>query len=46
MTYGDGDLAILNESWYNTRKLITKIIAPDHPEKEPMILFDRFVYFK
>lgn len=39
--WGNGELAIVNSYWWKTRNIKTWVITPDHPEKEPRILFDR-----
>ncbi len=41
VSFCDDDLAILNESWWKTRRLITHVIAPDHPDRPSKVLFDR-----
>ncbi len=41
VTWGRGDLAIVSESWWKTRRVKTWRIAPDAPENAPRILFDR-----
>ncbi|WP_166924326.1 prolyl oligopeptidase family serine peptidase [Xanthomonas sp. 60] len=41
ITWGRGDLALLNESWWKTRRTKTWRIAPDVPGTEPTLLFDR-----
>lgn len=41
ITWGRGDLALLNESWWKTRRTKTWLIAPDHAATEPKLLFDR-----
>jgi hypothetical protein len=38
-----GDLALLYESWWKTRRSIIWTIAPDRREEEKKILFDRCV---
>ncbi|MCZ6634210.1 MAG: S9 family peptidase, partial [bacterium] len=39
--WGTGDLALVSERWWKTRNLKTWRICPDHPERDPQILFDR-----
>ncbi len=39
--WGRGDLALVYESWWNTRNIKTWVVTPDDLEKEPRILFDR-----
>ncbi|MBA8682854.1 S9 family peptidase [Stenotrophomonas tumulicola] len=41
ITWGRGDLALLNESWWKTRRTKTWLIAPDQSASEPKLLFDR-----
>ena len=41
MAWGDGELALLYESWWDTRKSVIYTFAPDHPEKGKKVLFDR-----
>lgn len=41
ITWGHGDLGILYESEWKTRKSRSWIISPDNPEKSPELLFDR-----
>ena len=36
-----GDLAIVTEDWFKTRRNRTWILAPDHPDIPPRVLFDR-----
>jgi hypothetical protein len=36
-----GDLALLYESWWKTRRSIIWTIAPDRREQEKKVLFDR-----
>lgn len=36
-----GDLALLYESWWKTRRSIIWTIAPDRREEEKKVLFDR-----
>lgn len=38
-----GDLALLYESWWKTRRSIIYTIAPDRREEEKKVLFDRWV---
>jgi dipeptidyl aminopeptidase/acylaminoacyl peptidase len=37
----DGKLAVVNESWWDTRKTITSFFTPDNPTGEKKIIFDR-----
>jgi dipeptidyl aminopeptidase/acylaminoacyl peptidase len=37
----DGKLAVVNESWWETRKTITSFFAPDNPGNEKKVIFDR-----
>lgn len=41
IAWGRGDLALLYESEWKNRRSKTWVISPDHPEKEPELLFDR-----
>ncbi len=41
LLWGDGDLALLNESWWKTRRVRTWRLKPDAFEFEPMLLVDR-----
>lgn len=41
ITWGRGDLALLNESWWKTRRTKTWLIAPDESSRDPKLLFDR-----
>lgn len=41
ITWGRGDLALLNESWWKNRRTKTWLIAPDESSTEPKLLFDR-----
>jgi len=41
VAWGDGDLALLYESWWKTRRSVTWMIAPDRPEDGKKVLFDR-----
>jgi hypothetical protein len=36
-----GDLALLYESWWKTRRSIIWTISPDRREEEKKVLFDR-----
>jgi hypothetical protein len=38
-----GDLALLYESWWKTRRSIIWTIAPDRRQEEKKVLFDRCV---
>lgn len=37
----DGDLAILFESWYKSRRSVWWRFAPDRPEQPKEVVFDR-----
>jgi len=39
--WGRGDLAVLNEFWWKTRRVRTWRLFPDHPEQAPALMFDR-----
>ncbi|CAD7702470.1 unnamed protein product, partial [Ostreobium quekettii] len=41
VTFCDGDLALVYEAWWKTRRSIVKVIAPDRRSEEPRVLFDR-----
>ncbi|HEL5041599.1 TPA: prolyl oligopeptidase family serine peptidase [Stenotrophomonas maltophilia] len=41
INWGRGDLALLTESWWKTRKTRTWLIAPDNAGAEPRLLWDR-----
>lgn len=41
ITWARGDLALLNESWWKTRRTKTWLIAPDEAATDPKLLFDR-----
>lgn len=41
ITWGTGQLALLNEWWWSDRKTRTFIIAPDDIAKKPRVLWDR-----
>jgi dipeptidyl aminopeptidase/acylaminoacyl peptidase len=41
ITWGTGQLALLNEWWWSDRKTRTFIIAPDDVSKKPRVLWDR-----
>jgi dipeptidyl aminopeptidase/acylaminoacyl peptidase len=41
VTWSTGDLAIVSESWWKTRRQRTWIIHPDDPSVPPRLLFDR-----
>lgn len=38
---GSGNLALVNEFWWKTRKTRTWIVNPDNPKPSPTLLFDR-----
>jgi len=40
VTWGSGELALISEWWWTNRKSRTFIFEPDHPEKEPRVLWD------
>lgn len=41
ISWGRGDLAVLTESWWKTRRTKTWLIAPDTASAEPRLLWDR-----
>ncbi|WP_075675351.1 prolyl oligopeptidase family serine peptidase [Stenotrophomonas sp. TD3] len=41
ISWGRGDLALLTESWWKTRRTKTWLIAPDNASTEPRLLWDR-----
>ncbi len=41
ITWGRGDLALLDESWRKTRRTKSWRIQPDHPAQAPQLLHDR-----
>jgi len=41
ITWGRGDLALVNELWWKTRQLNTWRVQPDHPRRAPERLFAR-----
>ncbi|WP_372018977.1 prolyl oligopeptidase family serine peptidase [Pseudoxanthomonas sp. 10H] len=41
ITWGRGDLALLDEAWWKTRRTRTWRIQPDHPARAPQLLVDR-----
>ncbi|KAK9828809.1 hypothetical protein WJX72_002171 [[Myrmecia] bisecta] len=41
VAWGRGDLALVYESWWKTRRSIVYTIAPDNPEAGMKVLFDR-----
>ncbi|HIE0128126.1 TPA: S9 family peptidase [Stenotrophomonas maltophilia] len=41
ISWGRGDLALLTESWWKTRRTRTWLIAPDNASTEPRLLWDR-----
>jgi dipeptidyl aminopeptidase/acylaminoacyl peptidase len=41
ISWGRGDLALLTESWWKTRRTKTWLIAPDNASAEPRLLWDR-----
>ncbi|MGY0634034.1 S9 family peptidase [Luteimonas sp. A478] len=40
-TWGNGDLALIDEFWWRDRQTRQWRIAPDHPDRAPELLFDR-----
>ncbi|WP_266157193.1 S9 family peptidase [Dyella silvatica] len=38
--WGSGELALLSESWWKTRKIKEWRIAPDHPQQAPQLIRD------
>ena len=41
ITWGRGDLAVLNEFWWKTRQLRTWRLFPDPPGRAPQLMFER-----
>ncbi len=41
ITWGDGNLAIVDEMWWKDRRIITSVFDPDSGNHEKKILFDR-----
>ncbi len=41
ITWGRGDVALLDEYWWKTRQVKQWKIAPDHPEQAPTLLYAR-----
>lgn len=41
ITWGDDNIALLNDSWWNTRNTKTYIFNPSNASKAPEVLFDR-----
>ena len=41
ITWGDGETAMAEEWWYDTRQVRTWHIAPDTPNAEPRLIWDR-----
>jgi hypothetical protein len=41
VSWCDGDLALLYESWWKTRRSVVWMIAPDDPAAPKEVLFDR-----
>ncbi|MHC6216431.1 S9 family peptidase [Stenotrophomonas acidaminiphila] len=41
ITWGRGDVALLDEYWWKTRQVKQWKIAPDHPEQAPALLYAR-----
>jgi len=41
ISFCEGDLALVNERWWNTKRSVTTIIEPDNLAAKPKVLFDR-----
>lgn len=41
LSFCEGDLALINERWWNTRRIVTSVLAPDNPATPVKVLFDR-----
>lgn len=41
ITWGRGDLALVDEAWWKTRRTRTWLVAPDDASRDPKLLFDR-----
>jgi dipeptidyl aminopeptidase/acylaminoacyl peptidase len=41
VTWGRGDLAVASERRWKSRRERTWVLAPDHPDRAPRVLFDR-----
>ncbi len=41
LSWGSGDLALVFERWWKTRRIRTWRVKPDVPEAKPAVLFDR-----
>lgn len=41
VSFCDDELALLYQSWWNDRRAITSVFAPDDPDQTPKVLFDR-----
>lgn len=41
VAWGDDDLALLYESWWDTRRSVVYTFPPSRPEEEKKVLFDR-----
>ena len=41
VSWGDDDLALLYESWWDTRRSVVYTFAPSRPQEEKKVLFDR-----
>ncbi len=41
ITWGKGDLAVVQEYWWNTRRIVSNFFQPDAPEKGKTLLHDR-----
>ncbi len=40
ITWGNDDIALVNEWWWDTRKNRVWVVSPENPETEPEVLFD------
>eukprot|EP00210_Caulerpa_lentillifera_P001312 g1262.t1 len=41
VSFCDGNLALLYESWWNDRRSVTSVFSPDEPNQPAKVLFDR-----
>lgn len=41
VTWGHGELALVDEWWWKSRQIRTHVLAPDVPERASTVLFDR-----
>jgi dipeptidyl aminopeptidase/acylaminoacyl peptidase len=39
--WGNDEMAVIYEGWWDTRRSVTILFSPDHPEQEQQVLFDR-----